>query len=537
MSDAPLYQIIAIAPEGDPRATRAIQIALEEAFDLDLSTVMDALITTGVCISSTEDMGEAKRVGRLANKIGADVLLLDENERVLADSRKGRRRSISAAYQAVNEAGTEASLDDSEQGMEVQPVAMGMEVQPVAMGMDPERSVPVPDAIAPSSVDSEEDWIEDKAASAVMEDVTPPPPEPAPPPPAQPAPEAVAPPALDPLPPPAPEPVAPPAPEPLPPPAPEDAGLREDAGSQPAAPTAPEPAEPPRSAEPPPAAEPTAAAEPGKPADGGLPPGAKSSGSFNLDALSVDQLVSLDGGLTRSSTGEQKTVDAGKFKNPFQAAEEEAIELDNVPLPPPPDADEFDQSSGTPANAKPGEEAKKKAAESVKKSTPKKGVTGPALPPAQKGPSPAEKAAEAAKAAMESAAVKATGEAAQKAAKAASEKAAVVMEGAEGVVKRLKGVFEDRRRVRILLGVFIALSLGSIFPAVHASAAYSKQFKPLMQELANAKALADRGDKLAEYRTPEAVDEVLSALKLRYFAFTATLWTALTASWRLSGSG
>ena len=458
MSDSPFYQIIAIAPAGDHRATRKLQIALEEAFDLDLSTVMDALISTGVCISSTDDMGEAKRVGRLANKLGADVLLLDDAERVLADSRKGRKRSISAAYPAVGAPGTEASLDDHQPSMEVQPVAVMEQVKPVDL----------PGAIAPSSVSTEDDWIEDKAASAVMEDVKPPPPEPvASPPPAQPAPRPVA--------------------------------------------------------APPPAA--TA-----KPADGELPPGAKSSGSFNLDALSVDQLVSLDGSLTRSATGEHKALDDVRFKNPFHAEDEEALELDNIPLPPPPSDDEFDQSTGTSQRDLQDKKTRDRAAKSEKKSEPKNAVTGPVLPSASKprGPSATEKAASAAKAAMESAAVKATSEAAQRAAKAASARAAVVMEGAEGVVARLKGVFEDRRRARILLGVVIALALGGIFPAIHARSAYAKQFKPLMQELSNAEALAKLGKELAEYRTPEAVDKVLSALKLRYFAFTATLWSALS---------
>ena len=456
----PLYQIIAIAPPGDQRATRKLQIQLEEAFDLDLSTVMEALVTTGVCISTTHDPAEAKRVGRTANKLGADVLLLDEQERVLADSRKKSRPPVTGPHGAVpQEAGTELDLDNEPTP---EPV---MEVQPVA----------IPLAIAPSEVSDSNSWMEDKAASAVMEEVKPLDPEPIP----APAPQL------------APAPEAQPAPAPVP---------QSDA-----------------QAEAPSEANPAAAF--------------KGSGSFNLDALSVEELVSLDGGLTRSSRSGASRSEAEDFQNPFEVQEEAALELDNVPLPAALE-DEFADSTGNPhqimsEDVFPDEQssAGKKAAAQ------KRSVTGPGFPavkPSVKaGPSARERATEAARSAMASPMVKATGAAAQKAADAASEKAALVVDVSSGLVVRLKDVFAQRRRVRIVLGMIIAIGLGGIIPAVHARTAFDVQFKPLLQELSNAQALAQRGDDLPEYRKPESVSNVLSTLKLRYFAFTATLWSAL----------
>ena len=456
MTNDTFYQIIAIAPAGDERATRRLQIALEEAFDLDLSTVMDALQTTGVCITSTQDPAEARRVGRTAAKLGADVLLLDEKERVLADSRKKNRLSPRTASHPEVEAkaGTELDLDD-----EAPPAEINMEVQPV----------PVPLAIPASEVAGDSNWMESKAASAVMEEVQPVVPEATPQ-------------SLDEM-----------TPVPIPPPEPTSAATLQD---------------PP------------------------MPPEDKASGSYNLDALSVDDLVSLDGGLTRSSRAGMGNQEALDFQNPFEVEEEDPLELDNVPLLPHAE-DAFSANSGTPRHHHQLDEHS--SGESPGAAAQKRSVTGPGLPAVsgktKSGPSATERAAKAARSALANPMVQATGAAAQKAAhkaaSAASNQASVVVDGASGVIEKLKDVFAERRRVRIMLGMVIALGLGGIFPAVHASSAFTTQFRPLLQELSNAEALAKRGDNLPEYRTPESVAKVLSGLKLRYLAFTATLWTAL----------
>lgn len=460
MSNQSLYQIIAIAPTGDARATRRLQMSLEEAFDLDLSTVMDAMQTSGVCIASTHDPAEAKRVGRLASKLGADVLLLDEKERVLADSRKNKRDPARTASHPEVEAkaGTELDLDD-----EAPPPENNMEVQPMA----------VPMAIAPSEVAGNSNWMEPKAASAVMEEVKPLEPEPAP------VPEPM---------------VAELTPIPIPPADPTPVPGPEPQGNQ-------------------------------------WPPEAEASGSFNLDALSVEELVSLDGGLTRSSGGEGAKQEALDFQNPFTAEEEDALELDNVPLTPHADDEFTDEAVGhrrrQPEEAFPDEpsSAGKRAA------VQNRSVTGPVSTAVKANISAAERATKAARTAMANPVVQATGvaaqKAAQKAASMASTHANVVVDGASGMVDKLKEVFRERRRLRVLLGAVIALSLGGIFPTLHARSAVTTQFKPLLQELSNAEAQAKRGDDLPEYRKPESVAKVLSGLKVRYLAFTVTLWTSL----------
>ncbi len=488
MSDEPHYQIIAIAPGGGgARAIRKVQISLEEAFDLDLATVLDAFVSTGVCIHTTGNLKEAKQTARQANRLGAEVLVLDQTERVLADSRKRPRTPTSQSQPAVpaTKVGTEFELMSEKEARsppEYRPINSNLGIAPssVPVGVEGELESKAESAYMasgsghiPASFSTPEpcpdtsSLLEDKADSAFM----------APPEVSEPnVPVAAAPaPALQPS----------PAPAPVPSPAP-----------------IPEPVE-----QPPPARE-TAA----------------NAGAFNFDSLKVDELVSLDGGLKRSGKGRPERG-SENFTAPFEPTDEERLELDNTALDTPPE-DEFADNPTTGGGVLDGDDLPGEPVESEDEDLAdvfsdqlssddagKEGETGSLISSEPKQPS---------------AMAAATSAAAQQAAEFTSDKADAVMETAHSIVDRLKDTFEYHRRTRILLGVVVALGVGGIFPAIHARSAHKTFFRPILQELSNAKALEKRGDELSEDRKPAAVQKVLTKLKVRYFAFTAVLWLALS---------
>lgn len=86
------------------------------------------------------------------------------------------------------------------------------------------------------------------------------------------------------------------------------------------------------------------------------------------------------------------------------------------------------------------------------------------------------------------------------------------------------GWFRTQPRLRILVGFLLALGLGSVAPAVHATGAYTEHFQPLLKELATAKANAKRKQKIITIRSVQDVEGSLSTMRTRYFGYTLGIW-------------
>ena len=466
-------------------------------------------MTTGVCIHSSSDLAEAKGIARRTRKVGAEVMVLDQNDAVLADSRqRAKGRPTNLTQPPVESRPTQPPVESRP----TQPPAESRPTQP-PVEPTPREVIPTPDTgsaleivaekearpapsysppssiggIAPSDVDSPSgDILESNAASAYM--------------------------------------------------APEDAG---EAAPKPAEPghamtTTPVPifgpppdAEPagrePRDSSPAPRPQPRQAEEPARtPPPAAEAPQEGLSGSFNLDDLQVDELISLDGGLKRSGKGEAEGPATAQFKSPYKPDEDEELQLDHKPLP---GQDEF-------ADAPSGSDLLPEEAFEDDPSFPggldPKDVfpEEPSSAGARRGPGskPAARRPTGSAPRPQSPLSAATSEAASRAADIAADGAGAVMDGAQGVVARLQDLFEGRQRIRLLLGFAVAVGVGGIFPVYHANSSFNTFFHPIMQELSNAKAHEKRGDELSEERKPAAVQKVLGSLKMRYFAFTACLW-------------
>ena len=102
-----------------------------------------------------------------------------------------------------------------------------------------------------------------------------------------------------------------------------------------------------------------------------------------------------------------------------------------------------------------------------------------------------------------------------------SRKASTVSSG--GVVM-FGGFFRDRPRLRILVGFLLALGLGSIVPAVHASGAFTQQVKPLLSELSTARANEKQDEKAPFIPSSRSVEEKLDTKKTENFAYTLAIW-------------
>lgn len=95
--------------------------------------------------------------------------------------------------------------------------------------------------------------------------------------------------------------------------------------------------------------------------------------------------------------------------------------------------------------------------------------------------------------------------------------------GGEGVVM-FGGWFRERPRVRIVVGFLLALGLGSVVPAVHASGAFKEQVKPLLVELSTARANETRTTKAPTVPSSRSVEEKIDNRKTENFAYTLAIW-------------
>ena len=86
------------------------------------------------------------------------------------------------------------------------------------------------------------------------------------------------------------------------------------------------------------------------------------------------------------------------------------------------------------------------------------------------------------------------------------------------------GWFRDRPRLRIVVGFLLALGLGSVVPAVHASGAFKEQVKPMLVELSTARANEQRATKAPNVPSSRSVEEKINNRKTENFAYTLAIW-------------
>ncbi len=86
------------------------------------------------------------------------------------------------------------------------------------------------------------------------------------------------------------------------------------------------------------------------------------------------------------------------------------------------------------------------------------------------------------------------------------------------------GFFRQRPRLRILVGLLLALGLGGVVPAVHASTAYKEQVKPLLVDLATAKANEARKTKAPGVPSTREVEEKIDNRRTESASYTLAIW-------------
>lgn len=88
------------------------------------------------------------------------------------------------------------------------------------------------------------------------------------------------------------------------------------------------------------------------------------------------------------------------------------------------------------------------------------------------------------------------------------------------------GWFRRHSRLRLVVGMLLALGLGSVAPAIHAGRVYQRAFDPLRQELSTARANEARPHRAPSIRRSGAVEEALDNLRWKYFIYTTAIWLA-----------
>lgn len=109
------------------------------------------------------------------------------------------------------------------------------------------------------------------------------------------------------------------------------------------------------------------------------------------------------------------------------------------------------------------------------------------------------------------------------------------MASSGGGVVMFGGFFRQRPRLRIVVGFLLALGLGGVVPAVHASTAYKEQVKPLLVDLATSRANESRQNRAPGVPSVREMEEKINKHRMESFSYTLAIWlgcfAALSVLW------
>lgn len=511
MSDDTLYQVIAHVESEEPEDVVEVKVSLEEAFDLDLTPVLDAFTGLGVCIHQTHNRSDAQQAAQLASQLGAEVKILGKQTTTPPKSsrtvetrpppRTGPARSDNATIMNMASGGSSRGWQAPAPSAAASPSPPSQLVsdenavsnRPLPTPTEEEGS-PVRRQEAPTPLDLEKLKLDDLCTLDSQPVLS------------KPAAASKS--------------GGPARPERL---APSSRSEPMDRSGQGAPLSAKPPATGPRLAAELALRHSAAAAGPRQVP---LPPQTE-SGPMVFEAPADDEgdeALELDhGALTptslaelnalHASAAERTPVPPGSMVDPslFEAPSEEdmgPLELDRSTFQtasedrrPVKDLGSSDApgtvgSTGAPPHptGEPGQEPTSSQADAP--SPP--GPEGASLAGTSKHPT-------------------ATGRGAPRPAQARKTAPFVLF----------NGWFRQRRQLRIVVGFVAALLLSSIIPAFHAKSSYTSTIHPLLQELSTARAHAKLAVKHANYRQPAEVEAAISQLQWSHGGFTVILWTAL----------
>jgi hypothetical protein len=86
------------------------------------------------------------------------------------------------------------------------------------------------------------------------------------------------------------------------------------------------------------------------------------------------------------------------------------------------------------------------------------------------------------------------------------------------------GWFQNRPRLRILVGFVLALGLGAILPTCHACSIYKARIAPQLEDLSTVKAHGPLLSHMPNYRSAEEIQTAISSVQHHSSLYTVVLW-------------
>ena len=85
-------------------------------------------------------------------------------------------------------------------------------------------------------------------------------------------------------------------------------------------------------------------------------------------------------------------------------------------------------------------------------------------------------------------------------------------------------------RLRIVVGVLLALGIGALGPTCYSSSVRDERIQPLLVDLSTARAHGHLLQGSASYRSPAEIEEELGRIKSRYGIYTFLMWLVVSGA-------